>query len=364
MQLPVDIPRGPVAGGVDDEMLAIGKVIGAIRALFAAQGVAARVTGGEIKPACIEFYVDAAADAGAGLRLAGGLARTLQVPRVRISSAPAGLVVAVPRALAAPLPLTALLAQVGPLPAWTAVLGVTAEERPLLLRLPSPEAAHILVAGAPDAGKTTLLRTLALSLAAHNRPAQLQLLLIGPGAGGLAPPAALPRALAAATTDAARGGHLVTWLRAEMERRDRDGHHLPRIVCLIDDVEDILAVGGKNVEDALVRLALRGREAGLHLIVATGMPASTAIGDQLRGVFPVRVVGCVPSAAEARAATGVKNSGAERLLGRGHFMAVAAGGVTEFQAACTPDSTLPGAAGACAAEVLAGLRAQPALFSR
>lgn len=337
MRLPNEIRRGTGDGGQGAEIAAIEGAAGAIRAMFEAQGVAVRVTAGEIRPARVEFYVDADADAGVSLRIARGLVKTLQVPRVQITSTAAGMVVAVPRALAAPLVLSSLLAQVGPLPAWTAVLGVTVGERPLLLRLPSPDAAHVLVAGGPDAGKTTLLRTLALSLAAHARPAQLQLVFIDPRAGGLAALAALPHALAEAATGAVRSGHLVRWLEAEMERRHRDGHRLPRIVCLIDDAEDVLAAGGGQVEDALVRLAVHGRDAGLHLIVATGMPGSEAVGDRLRGIFPVRLAGCVAGVEEARAATGTKSSGAERLLGRGHFMAVTPGGITEFQAAWSPD---------------------------
>jgi DNA segregation ATPase FtsK/SpoIIIE-like protein len=357
-------PFVAVARGAEGDLAAIGNTARIIEAMFAAHGVAARVSGGEIAPTCIQFHVDADARADISLRIAKGLAAALQVPQVLITGNGTGVMVAVPRALAAPVLLSSLLERSGALPACTAILGITADERPLLLRLPGPEAGSVLVAGAARAGKSTLLRTVALSLAAHNRPAQLQLLLIDVRPGGLEPLAALPHALAEAATDAVQGGHLVTWLRAEMDRRDQEGYRTPRIACLLDGLEDVLAVGGASVEDALVRLALRGREVGLHLIAATRMPACPAISDRLRESFAVRLVGCVRDAGEALNAGGVTGSDAGRLLGLGDFVAVAAGGATPFQAAYAPEQILPAAPGASAAEIISGLRGRQARGTR
>ena len=90
---------------------------------------------------------------------------------------------------------------------------------------------------------------------------------------------------------------------------------------------------GKAVEVALTRLAQRGREAGIHLVAGAQKPASAVVGPMLKANFPARLVGRVGSAEDARVATGLSGSGAEKLQGRGDFLAVSAGSVTRFQAA-------------------------------
>ncbi len=83
----------------------------------------------------------------------------------------------------------------------------------------------------------------------------------------------------------------------------------------------------------LTRLAQRGRSAGISIIVCTQKPTASAIGSLVKANFPVRLVGKVTSAEEARVATGLGGTGAERLGGRGDFVLVAAGEVVRFQAA-------------------------------
>ena len=94
-----------------------------------------------------------------------------------------------------------------------------------------------------------------------------------------------------------------------------------------------LALAVKSAAAALTRLAQRGREAGLHLVAGVQKPAAALVGPLLKANFPVRLVGRVASAEDARVASGLAGSGAERLLGRGDFLAVAAGRVIRFQAA-------------------------------
>ena len=87
-------------------------------------------------------------------------------------------------------------------------------------------------------------------------------------------------------------------LVAEMERRDRENVSSPHIVIAVDELHDLLTTGGKEVEIALVRLAQRGREAGLHLIAGVQKPAAAAIGGMLKANFPVRLVGRGPIGAD------------------------------------------------------------------
>ena len=111
------------------------------------------------------------------------------------------------------------------------------------------------------------------------------------------------------------------------------GQEQPRVVVVIDELADLLMVGGKPVQHALTRLTQRGREAGIHVIAATQKPTAAVLGSLVKANFPVRLVGRVTSVEDARTATGWSGTGAERLLGRGDFLAVAEGRVVRFQAA-------------------------------
>ncbi len=307
-----------------------------IEAVLAAHRVPARVSGGDVSPRWVRFEVQTplGAKVAAVQALKEELALALGAPSVRVDRQGGALAVEVPRPDPQPVPLRPLLARLGErLPPLTAVLGVTADGRPLLLRLPSPEVAHVLVAGTTGSGKTELLRTLALSLALSNRQAELQLLCIDPKGHGLGPLVRLPHALAGVVRDGAQAVRVLEWLAGELVRRERDGHSRPRLLVLIDELAEVLSTGGKAAEEPLVRLAARGREAGLHVVAGTQKPASTLMSGLLKANFPVRLVGRVASADDARVASGVKACGAEKLLGRGDFLAIAAGGVTRFQAA-------------------------------
>jgi DNA segregation ATPase FtsK/SpoIIIE, S-DNA-T family len=270
------------------------------------------------------------------------LAMALGAKDVRVGRAGEELTVEMPRADAEPVRLLPLMRTVANIPPLAACLGVADDGRPLLIRLPSPDVAHVLVAGITGSGKTELMRTLILSLALTNRQAKLQLALIDPKRRGFAPLSGLPHVIddVAAAPDAIRA--LLHRLIAEMERRDHDNISSPHIVIVVDELLDILAMdeaggrgGGKEIEAALTRIAQRGREAGLHLVAGTQKPAASALGPMLKASFPTRLVGRVGSPEDARVATGLSGSGAEKLLGRGDFLAVAAGQTVRFQAAWT-----------------------------
>jgi S-DNA-T family DNA segregation ATPase FtsK/SpoIIIE len=72
----------------------------------------------------------------------------------------------------------------------------------------------------------------------------------------------------------------------------------------------------------LVRLAQSGHLAGVHLVVATRRPAAAVLSGVLRANFPLRLVGKVVSAEDARVAAGRAQTEAHLLNGRGDFLAV------------------------------------------
>jgi S-DNA-T family DNA segregation ATPase FtsK/SpoIIIE len=126
----------------------------------------------------------------------------------------------------------------------------------------------------------------------------------------------------------------------EMERRDAQGRSDPRLVIVLDELADLVQVGGREMEAALTRLTQRGREAGIHLVACTQKPAATVIGGLIKSNFPVRLVGSVASPEDAKVATGLAATGAERLLGQGDFIVVAKGQVSRLQAAYIHQDTI------------------------
>jgi DNA segregation ATPase FtsK/SpoIIIE, S-DNA-T family len=320
-----------------------------IERVLASHRVPVRVHSGTVMPRWIRFLLTPALGAKvASVRnLSEELALALGAADVRVAREGESIAVEVPRTDPEPVLLSQLLNTLTAIPPITACLGFTDDGRPLLLRLPSPDVAHVLIAGATGSGKTELMRSLVVSLALRNRQSKLQFALIDPKSRGFLPLGGLPHLIADIASDPASALNLLERLLVEMERRDRENVSSPRIVIVIDELLDLLATGGKPVELALTRLAQRGREAGLHLVAGAQKPSAAVLGPMLKANFPVRLIGRVGSAEDARVAAGVAGTNAERLLGRGDFMLVAAGHTVRFQAAWIPAAEWP--------ELLAGL---------
>ena len=248
----------------------------------------------------------------------------------------------VPRETPRTIGVLTLCGKLSNVPPNCAVLGVDEGGVPLLLRIDSPDVAHILLAGTTGSGKTALMRTLLLSLTMYNHPGQLQLALIDPKGHGLAPLAGLAHLWRGGpvAADAQEAVAMLEGLVEEMTRRDASKRSLPRIVVGIDELADLLATGGKPVADALTRLTQRGREAGINVLAATQKPAAALVGGLVKANFPVRLVGSVVSPEDAKVAAGISGTGAERLLGHGDFLLITKGQVIRFQAAYAPGAEM------------------------
>jgi S-DNA-T family DNA segregation ATPase FtsK/SpoIIIE len=309
-----------------------------IERVLASHRVPVRVHGGAISPRWIRFLLTPAFGAKISTvrNLSEELALALGAQDVRVAREGESLALEMPRPDAEPVRLLPLLKSISTLPLLSACLGLAEDGRPLLMRLPAADVAHVLVAGMTGSGKTELMRTMIVSLALTNRQSKLQIALIDPKSRGFMPLAGLPHLIDQVASDAASTLALLEKLIAEMERRDQENISSPHIVIAVDELLDVLAAGGKQVEMALTRIAQRGREAGLHLIAGAQKPSSAALGPMLKANFPVRLVGRVGSTDDARVAAGVSGTGAEKLLGHGDFLAVASGQVVRFQAAWIP----------------------------
>ena len=294
-----------------------------------------RVSGGIVTPRWVQFYLNPAL--GTRLSRVEGLAEeialALGATSIRVSRQGAAMQIDVPRDDPQAVSLIELCKRLPSVPLGTAVLGICDDGAPLLLRLPSPDVAHVLIAGTTGSGKTALTQSMILSLAIAHRRSQLQMVLIDPKGRAFAPLAPLPHLLQPIVIDPNEAASTLAEMVLVMEARDRSRVSTPRIVIVIDELADLVSVTGRPLLDTLARLVQRGREAGLHVIACTQKPASSVLGSMIKANFPVRLVGRVTSIEDARVATGVSGSGAERLSGRGDFIAVSGMGIARFQAA-------------------------------
>lgn len=314
-----------------------------IEMVLAVHRAPVRVWGGRLTPRTIQFHLAPAASTK--LHRLNGLteevALALGVPNTRLTRSEGMLSLEIPRSdsqfvslvkLSRKLQADADLSRAISIPG-TAILGFDAEGIPLLLRLSSPEVAHCLIAGTTGSGKTELARTIIASLAMHQKPRDVQLALFDPKFHGLAAFDNLPHLLFPIVSDPREMLQRLIYLANEMERRDREQITRPRIVIVLDELADVIETGGKELESALTRLVQRGRSAGVSVIACTQKPTVRAVGALLKANFPVRLVGRVTSAEDARVAAGIGGTGAEKLAGRGDFLLIAGGQIIRFQAA-------------------------------
>jgi S-DNA-T family DNA segregation ATPase FtsK/SpoIIIE len=159
------------------------------------------------------------------------------------------------------------------------------------------------------------------------------MILIDPKGEGFGPLTGLPHLLRPTVREVHQAIFLLGELVEEMVRRDKDGISEPRVVVFIDEVADLIDQGGNAMQRLLTRLTQRGRSAGIHIIACTQKPMAASIGSITRSNFPVRLVGSVTSADDAKVASGMAGTGAEKLMGRGDFLLVTKGRMTRFQVA-------------------------------
>jgi S-DNA-T family DNA segregation ATPase FtsK/SpoIIIE len=328
-----------------------------IEAVLASHKIRARIWGGTVTPRLIRFHLSPSLDTRLSqiARLSEEMALSVGSPSCRVARRRGSIDLEFPRTDFDTVHLLPLCRRLTEVPACTAVLGLDEEGVPLLLRLPSPEVTHVLISGTTGCGKTSLAQTMIASLALHNHLADLGLILIDPQGRGYAPFADLPHLALPLAQEENQILHALHWLVGEMERRHQttDARHqttegqplgFPRLVVFVDELADLMLasssrrrtemlVGGREVERLLTRLAQRGRGAAIHLVAATQKPTAAVIGSLVKSNFPVRLVGSVPSPEDAKVASGLAGTGAERLMGRGDFLLVIKGQVLRFQGA-------------------------------
>ena len=334
-------------------------------------GIRASVDGGRLSPRLAHFHIILPPGVRPSVLspLVEEIAEALGVIacRLTVSGDESGVYLEVPRPDPIPVRLLPLVQRVADVvPPVTATLGMDNEGTgtPLLLRLNAPDVNPVLVSGNAGAGKSRLLRSMAMSLALHNSPDRLRLLLLDAGGEGLAFRGldTLPHLACPVANGPIKSLVGLRWALRTLARRDvtytddedsgelffdDDAQHArgrantnptdkdePELVVLVDGVDALLWGAnrpmGANTEAvrALTRLLGAGDRARVHIVVA-----SERFDPGLNVEWGARIAGPVASAEEARIATGMKGSGAQSLLGQGDFLITLNTELIRFQAA-------------------------------
>jgi S-DNA-T family DNA segregation ATPase FtsK/SpoIIIE len=243
---------------------------------------------------------------------------------------------------------------------------------------------HLLVAGSTGSGKSVCLNTLLTSILYKASPEEVKFIMVDPKRLELGLYENIPHLLTPLVTETKKAGNALRWAVVEMERRYKqlaeagvrsidqynaamrramgradnapapagpappaadaaaaaaaadlpasERKHflpgekpaiLPYIVILIDELADLMMTTGREVEEAITRLAQMARAVGIHLILSTQRPSVDIITGVIKANFPCRIAMRVSSKVDSR--TILDSNGAEHLLGHGDMLFIPPG---------------------------------------
>ena len=197
---------------------------------------------------------------------------------------------------------------------------------------------HMLIAGTTGSGKSVCMNSIIISLLYKASPEDVKLIMIDPKMVELGIYNAIPHLLIPVVTDPKKAAGSLQWAVTEMMRRyksmsdagvrDLESYNsimeaegmekLPQVVCIIDELADLMLVAAKEVEESICRIAQMGRAAGIHLIIATQRPSADVITGLMKANIPSRIAFAVASAMESRII--LDTMGAEKLVGKGDML--------------------------------------------
>ncbi|MCX6702643.1 MAG: DNA translocase FtsK [Candidatus Wolfebacteria bacterium] len=196
---------------------------------------------------------------------------------------------------------------------------------------------HLLIAGSSGSGKSIAIQSLLISLLYKNSPETLRLILIDPKRVELSVYDGIPHLVSPVITNPKKSMGVFRWLIDEMDRRyetllqagsrDIQSYNkkhaddvMPYIVLAIDELADLMATYGREIEGSIVRLAQMARATGIHLILSTQRPSVEVITGLIKANITSRIALQLPSQVDSR--TILDSSGAEKLLGGGDMLFV------------------------------------------
>ncbi len=229
------------------------------------------------------------------------------------------------------------------------VLGKEVTGKPIVADL--TKMPHLLIAGSTGSGKTVCINAIIASLLFRETPKNLRFIMVDPKIVEMKIYNDLPHMLIPVVTDPKRVPGALKWLIGEMERRyqlfarygarniatfngkiskaspseltNGDAEHLPYIVCIIDELADLMMVAPGDIETCIARLAQLARAAGIHLIIATQRPSVNVITGIIKANLPSRIAFKVASKVDSR--TILDMGGADSLIGKGDMLFIPPG---------------------------------------
>jgi len=264
------------------------------------------------------------------------------------------------------------------------VLGKDVTGKPIVADL--TKMPHVLIAGSTGSGKTVCINAIIASLLYHSGPEDLRFIMVDPKVVEMQMYNALPHMLIPVVTEPKKVPGALKWLIAEMDRRyqifakenvrniagfnakiakskeeqakaeamdadmspeeraaiqkievprDDDAFEIPRkklpyIVCVIDELADLMMVAPADIETCIARIAQLARAAGIHLILATQRPSVNVITGVIKANLPSRISFKVASKVDSR--TILDGGGAEALIGKGDMLFIPPGTSTLVRA--------------------------------
>jgi DNA segregation ATPase FtsK/SpoIIIE, S-DNA-T family len=225
-----------------------------------------------------------------------------------------------------------------PLTVW---LGKDVSGKPIpadLAKMP-----HLLVAGTTGAGKSGCVNAMLSSILLRATPDDVRLVLVDPKQVELNHYEAIPHLLTPVITSPRMAANALQNLVREMEWRygvmsvkrtrslielnklrvSEGEKQLPYILCVIDELADLMMVAPADVEDSIIRLAQKARAVGIHLVLATQSPRVDVITGMIKANVPSRIAFSVSSQTDSRVI--LDQNGAESLLGMGDMLFSAVG---------------------------------------
>ena len=197
---------------------------------------------------------------------------------------------------------------------------------------------HALVAGTTGSGKSGSINAILSSILLHASPNEVRLVLVDPKRVELNHYENVPHLLTPVVTSPRLAANVLSNLIAEMESRygvmgeararnlselnrarEKSGEPpLPHILCVIDELADLMMIAPAEVEDAIIRLAQKSRAVGIHLLLATQRPSTDIITGTIKVNIPARIAFAVSSQVDSRVI--LDQGGAEALLGQGDML--------------------------------------------